>query len=88
MNKENGKTPYEEKSGCRKCWEVYHGASGFITTLLGLGQVFLADYNLKHYQLTFLSLGNVGGTFGDWAHGGVVCVGRARLLVDLHLHTS
>ena len=39
VNKENGKTPPNEKSGYRKCWEVYHGASGFISIAVGLGQV-------------------------------------------------
>ena len=40
MDKENGKTPRKEKTSYRKCWEVYHAASGFIAVAIGLGQVW------------------------------------------------
>ena len=39
MDKENGKTPSTDKSAYRKCWEVYHAVSGFITMAVGFGQV-------------------------------------------------
>lgn len=46
VNKENGKTPSKEKTAYRKCWEVYHGASGFITVAIGFGQVGLLQLAL------------------------------------------
>lgn len=39
VDKENGKTDPDEKSAYRRCWEVYHGASGFIAIAVGFGQV-------------------------------------------------
>ena len=41
VEKENGKTPSEEKSLWRRCWEIYHGISGAIAIAIGLGQVSL-----------------------------------------------
>ena len=39
VEKENGKTPSSDKSRLRKCWEVYHAVSGFLSVAVGLGQV-------------------------------------------------
>ena len=39
VDRENGQTPKEEKSVYRRCWEVYHATSGFLSIALGLGQV-------------------------------------------------
>ncbi len=39
VDKEDGKTPPEEKTAYHKCWELYHAISGFLTIAIGLGQV-------------------------------------------------
>lgn len=44
VDRENGQTPKEEKSVYRRCWEVYHATSGFLSIALGLGQVTLGVF--------------------------------------------
>lgn len=44
VESENGKTPSDEKSVFRKCWEVYHAVSGLVTITIGFGQVILGMF--------------------------------------------
>lgn len=39
VEKEDGKTPEDEKGPFRRCWEIYHATSGFISVAIGLVQV-------------------------------------------------
>lgn len=44
VDRENGQIPKEEKTAYRRCWEVYHATSGFLSIGLGLGQVYTWIY--------------------------------------------
>lgn len=44
VDRENGKTMSEEKTKYRRCWEIYHATSGFLSIALGLGQVTLGVF--------------------------------------------
>lgn len=39
VDREDGQTSKAEKSPFRRCWEVYHATSGFLSVALGIGQV-------------------------------------------------
>ena len=39
VEKEDGKTSSDDKGVYRRCWEIYHGTSGFISIAIGFGQV-------------------------------------------------